>query len=169
VYRASNAWAPHVVTIAALFRVNSLLRSSNCVWAAQYEAGQSVSANGNEEFTGENCHSYISVVNAITLYSCTIKLPIYSSWGLLRVCAACPTPRLNQSYELRPPWEQYLRYVPHRVCNGYNRSISLFQTVLKKETSQTNACLPPLCYTFQSDTFLLAVPVSRRYQTKSEY
>jgi len=48
------------------------------------------------------------------------KTPIYSTWGLLRVCAACPTPRLNQSYELRPPWEQHLRYVPHRVRNGYN-------------------------------------------------
>jgi len=36
------------------------------------------------------------------------------------VCAACPTPRLNQGYELRPPWEQHLRYVPHRVRNGYN-------------------------------------------------
>jgi len=48
------------------------------------------------------------------------KTPIYSAWGLLRVCAACPTPRLNQSYELRPPWEQHLRYVPHRVRNGYN-------------------------------------------------
>jgi hypothetical protein len=49
------------------------------------------------------------------------KTPIYSAWGLLRVCAACPTPRLNQSYELRPPWEQHLRYVPHRVRNGYNK------------------------------------------------
>ena len=45
---------------------------------------------------------------------------MYSAWGLLRVCAACHTPRLNQSYELRPPWEQHLRYVPHRVRNGYN-------------------------------------------------
>jgi len=36
------------------------------------------------------------------------------------MCAACPTPRLNESYELRPPWEQHLRYVPHRVHNGYN-------------------------------------------------
>jgi len=42
----------------------------------------------------------------------------------MRVCAACLTPRLNQSYELRPPWEQHLRYVPHRVHNGYNRSTS---------------------------------------------
>ena len=48
------------------------------------------------------------------------KTPIYSAWGLLRVCAACTTPRLNQSYELRPPWEQHLRYVPQRVRNGYN-------------------------------------------------
>jgi len=48
------------------------------------------------------------------------KTPIYSAWGLLRVCAASPTPRLNQSYELRPPWEKQQRFVPHRVRNGYN-------------------------------------------------
>ena len=47
---------------------------------------------------------------------------MYSAWGLLSECAACPTPRLNQSYELRPPWEQHLRYVPHRVRNGYNNT-----------------------------------------------
>ena len=41
------------------------------------------------------------------------------------MCAACPTPRLNQSYELRPPWEQHLRYVPHRVHNGHNSSVAL--------------------------------------------
>ena len=79
-----------------------------------------MSANGNEESTGAICHSYFLVVNAITLYSCTIKLPIYSAWGLSRVRAACPTPRLDRSYELRPPWERHLRYVPHRVRNGYN-------------------------------------------------
>jgi len=39
------------------------------------------------------------------------------------VCATCPTPRLNQSYELRPSREQHLRYVPHRVCNGYNTAL----------------------------------------------
>jgi hypothetical protein len=49
------------------------------------------------------------------------KTPIYSAWGFTEsVCAACPTPRLNQSYELHPPWEQQLRYVPHRIRNGYN-------------------------------------------------
>ena len=47
---------------------------------------------------------------------------MYSAWGLLSMCAACPTPLLNQSYELRPPWEQHLRYVPHRVRNGYNKT-----------------------------------------------
>jgi len=26
------------------------------------------------------------------------------AWGLLRACAACPTPRLNLSFELRPSW-----------------------------------------------------------------
>ena len=32
------------------------------------------------------------------------KTPVHSTWGLLRVCAACSTPRLNQSSELRPSW-----------------------------------------------------------------
>ena len=40
--------------------------------------------------------------------------------------AARTTPRLNQSYELRPPWEQHLRYVPHWVRNGYNNVVCNF-------------------------------------------
>jgi len=32
------------------------------------------------------------------------KTPVHSAWGLLRVCAACSTPRLNLSSELRPSW-----------------------------------------------------------------
>jgi len=63
------------------------------------------------------------------------KTPIYSVWGLLRACAACPTPRLNQSYELRPPWEQYLRYFPRRVRNGYNNVSSLSH---KRHDSEEN-------------------------------
>jgi len=62
----------------------------------------------------------------LLLHTLTNKTPIYSTWGLLRVCAACSTPRLNQSYELRPPWEQHLRYVPHRVRNGYNKMRSQY-------------------------------------------
>ena len=32
------------------------------------------------------------------------KTPVHSTSELLRVCAACSTPRLNLSYELRPSW-----------------------------------------------------------------
>ena len=44
------------VTIAALFCGSSLLRRSNCVWAAAEKAGQSVSANSNEDSAGKNFH-----------------------------------------------------------------------------------------------------------------
>jgi len=44
------------VTIAALFCSSSLLCISNCDRAAANKSGQSVSANGNEESTGKNCH-----------------------------------------------------------------------------------------------------------------
>jgi len=47
------------------------------------------------------------------------KTPVHSTWGLLRVCAACPTVRLNLSYKLCPSWEQHPRYVSHRVHNRY--------------------------------------------------
>ena len=105
------------VTIVALFCGSSLLRSSNCVWAAEYEARQSVSANRNEESTGENCHWYMSVVNAITLYSCTIKL----QYILLGDYWECVRPaRLPILTRAPSSWEQHLRYVPHRVRNGYN-------------------------------------------------
>ena len=152
-YRASSACGATHVTISALFCGSSLLRSSNCVWAAECEAGQSVNTNRNDESTGENCHSYSSVVNAITLYSCIIKLPIYSAWGLLRVCAACPTPRLNQSYELCPPWEQHLRHLPYRVRNGYNTLLSLIRIIIMHckiiifliKTSSRNAIRKKMC------------------------
>jgi len=32
------------------------------------------------------------------------KTPVHSTWGLLRVCAACSTPRLNLSSEPCPSW-----------------------------------------------------------------
>ena len=73
-YRASSECGATHVTIAALFCSSSLLCISNCDRAAAKKFGQSVNANGNEESAGENCNSYISVVNAITPYSCTIKL-----------------------------------------------------------------------------------------------
>jgi hypothetical protein len=29
---------------------------------------------------------------------------LHFTWGLLRVCAACPNPRLNPKFEFRPSW-----------------------------------------------------------------
>jgi len=111
------------VTIAALFCSSSPLCISNSDWATENEAGRSVSVNGNEECAGENCHWYILVVSAVTPYSCTTKLQ-YILRGDYWECAACPNPRLNLSSELRHSWEQHLRYVPHRMRNGYKRERS---------------------------------------------
>ena len=106
-------------TVAALFCSSTLLCISNSDWATEKEAGRSVSVNGNEEPAGEispiqfscNCNYSLITHN---------KTPVHSTWGLLRVCAACPTPRLNLSSELHPSWEQHPRYVPHRFRNVYN-------------------------------------------------
>jgi len=32
------------------------------------------------------------------------KTPVHATWGLLRVCAACPSPRLSLSSELHSSW-----------------------------------------------------------------
>ena len=105
-YRANSVCGATHVTIAALFCGSSLLRSSNCDWAGEYEAGQSVSANGNEESAGKNCHRYILVVNAITPYSCTIKLQ-YTLLGDYWVC-------------VRPARLPVLTWVPSSVPPGNN-------------------------------------------------
>ena len=42
-------------------------------------------------------------------------------WGLLRVCVACPTPRLNLRFELRPSWNDiHDTFSPgsHRIQHG---------------------------------------------------
>jgi hypothetical protein len=61
-----------------------------------------VSVNGNEEPRwrdlspiqfSSNCNYSLITHN---------KTPVHTTWGLLRVCAACPTVRLNLSSELRP-------------------------------------------------------------------
>jgi len=61
------------------------------------------------------------------LYIATHSRDRRSTWGLLTVCAACLTPRLNLSSELRPSWEQHRRNLPLRVQAGYN--ISMYQRV----------------------------------------
>ena len=77
-----------------------------------------MSVNGNEELQWRDLSP--------TQFSCNCnyslimhnKTPVHSTWGLLSVCAVCRAPLLNLSYELRPSWEQYSRYVPHRVSNS---------------------------------------------------
>jgi len=109
------------VTVAALCSSSSLLCISNSDLATENEAGRSVCVNGNEE------HHWRDLLPVQFSCNCNYSLimhnktPAHSTWGLLRVCVACPTPRLNQSYELRPFWEQYSRHVPERVRAGYNK------------------------------------------------
>jgi len=43
--------------------------------------------------------------------------------GLLRVCAACPTPRLNLKFELRPSWNNIHDTFPQRDRKGYNMNV----------------------------------------------
>jgi len=90
------------VTAAALCSSSSLLCISNSEWATENEGGWSVSVNGNEEPCWRdlspiqfsfNCNYFLITHN---------KTAVHCVWGLSRVCAACLTPRLNQSSELRP-------------------------------------------------------------------
>jgi len=92
------------VTVAALCSSCSLLCISNSDWTTENEAGRSVSVNGNEETRWRDLSP--------TQFSCDCnyslithnKTPVHSTWGLLSVCAACSTPRLDLSSELRPSW-----------------------------------------------------------------
>jgi len=81
-------------TITATFFLSPQLFSCQCA--------PSLSVNGNEEPRWRdlspiqfscNCNYSLIIHN---------KTPVHSTWGLLRESAACPTPRLNLSSELRP-------------------------------------------------------------------
>jgi hypothetical protein len=47
--------------------------------------------------------------------------------------------------------------------------ISSFETILREKYVRTIFDLRELCYRLHSDTFLLALPVSRGYNTPREY
>jgi len=110
------------VTVAALCFSCSLLCISNSDWATENEAGRSVGVNGNEgphwrdlspvQF---NCNCNYSLITHN-------KTPVHSTWGLLRVCAACPTPRLNLSSELRPSGNNVLDTFPTGSAQDTTRS-----------------------------------------------
>jgi hypothetical protein len=69
-----------------------------------FEWSWTISVNGNEGTQDpENWTQYLSIVSELfTVY--TQQPPVHLTWGLLRVCAGCPTPRLNLKFELRPSW-----------------------------------------------------------------
>jgi len=90
------------VTVAALCCSCSLLFISNCDWTTENEFGRTVSVNGNEEPRWRDLSSIQFSCNCNYSLITHNKTPVHSTWGLLRVCAACPTLLLNLSSELRP-------------------------------------------------------------------
>jgi len=59
---------------------------------------------GNEETHNHGSRiPYISLVTTLFTVYAQYTL-VHLTWGLLRVRAACPTPCLNQRFELRPSW-----------------------------------------------------------------
>jgi len=84
-----------------------------------------MSVNGNEEPRWRELSPIQFSCNCNYSLITHNKIPIHSTWGLLSVYAACLSPRLNLSSELRPSWEQHPRYVPHRVRNRYNNTFML--------------------------------------------
>ena len=90
---------------AALFCSSSLLCISNSNWTTENEPGRSVSVNGNEEPRWRDLSPIQFSSNSSYSLITHNKAPVHSTWGLLRVCAACPTPSLNLSCVLRPSWK----------------------------------------------------------------
>jgi len=83
------------VTVAALFCSSSLLCISNSDWATENEAGWSVSVNGNDEPHWWDLSPIQFSCNCNYSLITHNKTPVHSTWGLLGVCAACPTPVLT--------------------------------------------------------------------------
>ena len=97
-----------------------------------------MSVNGNEEPRWRDLSPIQFSCNCNYSLITHNKTAVHSTWGLLRVCAACPTPRLNLSSELLPSWEQHPRYFPHRVCSGYNTALIVrIHTVPSKPVHHT--------------------------------
>ena len=58
------------------------------------------------------------------------KTPVHWTWGLLRVCAACSTPRLNLSSELRPSWNNIQDTFPTRSAPDTTTVLNVIYNVL---------------------------------------
>jgi len=71
---------------------------------SSFEWSWTISVTVNEGIQGpESWTQYSSIVTVLfTIHA--QQAPVHLTWGLLRVCAECPTPRLNLKFELRPSW-----------------------------------------------------------------
>jgi hypothetical protein len=101
VYRASNVWGDAHNRICLVLQLESaeyLERRR----AALNEAGRSASVIVNEGTRIPRVE--LNTFHLYQHYSLLCTTEVHLTWGLLRVCAACQTPRLNLRFELRPYW-----------------------------------------------------------------
>ena len=70
---------------------------------SSFEWSWTISECGNEGTQDpEKWTQYASFVTALFTV-CALQTPVHWMWGLLQVCAACPTPHLNWSSSSGPP------------------------------------------------------------------
>ena len=93
-----------------------------------------------------------------------IKFPVHWTWGLLRMCAACLTPRLNLSSELRPSWNNIQDTFPTGSAQDTTAVREVRQNRLYPETKPvhivacTDSAVLPI---FRSTKKLLSSPCSK--------
>ena len=102
------------VTVIALCSGWSLLCISDSDGAIENEAGCSLSGSGKEETRWWDLSQIRFSCNCNYSLIMHNKTPVHSTWGLLRVCAACLTPRLNLSSEPYPSWNNIQDTFPTR-------------------------------------------------------
>ena len=87
---------------------------------SSFEWSWTISECGNEGTQDpENWTQYSSFVTALfTVYA--QLTPVHLTWGLSRMCVACPTPSLNLKFELRPSWNSIHDTFSHRDRAWYN-------------------------------------------------
>ena len=114
------------VRVAALCSSCSLQNYLERWPAALNEAERSLS---NEETHNHGSRTpYISLVTALfTVYA--QWTPVHLTLGLLWVCAACPTPRFNLMFELRPSWKNIHDTFPNRDRAGRKITASPLEVV----------------------------------------
>ena len=94
------------------------------------------------ECCNEETHNHDSRIPYLSLVTelCTVytqSTPLHLTWGLLRVCAEYPTPRLNLRFDFRLPWNNITRY-------GYSSIAPVLILVVKKEKiCSENVCEDP--------------------------